>query len=116
MWQTDLDPLSDVKNLDATGNRRTKDAADFIKAVLSKKSDSRSPDALLPFAGSNAPVARWYARIPERGSCPLQVWLQKLQKEDEPPKEEQLRVLRCVMERLKYEAQEERRDTTFRKV
>ena len=64
----------------------------------------------MPFAGVNAPAAALYAHLPRGGPCPLDQWLLDLHKSDEPPKEEQVAILRCVINRVKYERDAERLD------
>ena len=74
---------------------------------MKKPSDD---DKLMPFVGSNAPVAGLYANLPRSGECLLQKWLLDLQNSAEPPKAEQVPILECVIQRLKYECLQERRD------
>jgi hypothetical protein len=108
MWQTAGLANDGVASIDASGGRATPDVQAFLKKALKKKSsESEEP---MPFAGVNAPVAALYALLPRGGPCLLDQWLLDLHKSDEPPKEEQVAILRCVINRVKYERDAERLD------
>ena len=111
MWQTEDVPSSavGVGSFDASGTRATPDTKAFFKTALKMKKPS-DDDKLMPFVGSNAPVAGLYTKLPRSGECPLQKWLLDLQNSAEPPKAEQVPILECVIQRLKYECLQERRD------